>query len=81
MLFAANLKPETRVAAVDRHAILAKLPPFDHDLRPGIGPHVREVQRMSLEEIFLQVTTDETAAADAARAEAAENSTEEAPRE
>jgi ABC-2 type transport system ATP-binding protein len=37
--------------------------------------------RMSLEEIFLQVTTDETAAADAARAEAAENSTEEAPRE
>jgi ABC-2 type transport system ATP-binding protein len=39
--------------------------------------------RMSLEEIFLQVTTDETAAAEAARNDAAAegDSTEEAPRE
>jgi len=39
--------------------------------------------RMSLEEIFLQVTTDETAAAEAARPDAAaeSDSTEEAPRE
>jgi len=39
--------------------------------------------RMSLEEIFLQVTTDETAAAEAARPDAAPegDSTEEAPRE
>ena len=39
--------------------------------------------RMSLEEIFLQVTTDESAAAESARAEAAaeSNSTEEAPRD